>query len=128
MDEVRTVLIGTTSMVAISMCVMVVFFIGISIRQQKKFDTKRIYKHWVLFTGTSFLLLSLLFDLFGVRVLKSDGFNDYQIGLLIIYSNFVRIIGVGFIFSWTLFFLVFDISDKVDMWLDKAFKKKKAIT
>lgn len=127
MDEtIKTVLSGTASMLSIFMCVMVIFFLALLIKQQKKFDVKAIYKHWVLFTGMSFVLASIIFDLGGRHFFAANGFDELHIKLLSLYNNFARVVGIGFVFSWALFFMVMDVSDHIDAFIEK-FRKKKTV-
>lgn len=124
-STVQDVIFGTTQMLSIVMCIMVIFFLAMLIKEQHKFDIKLVYKHWVLFTGITFTFGSLLFDVFGLQFFKGNGFNEMDLKLLSIYNGFVRMLGVGFVMSWVLFFLVFDMSAKLDSFIDKKLRGKK---
>jgi len=125
-QKIFDVILGTTSMIMIVMSLMVIFFISIALKQQKQYDARNIFKQWILFTGMAFIIAAIIFDVFGVKFMLAYGMNMEGIKLFRIYNNFISMLGVSFIFTWTLFFYVFDISD----WMDKKienFKPKNKI-
>lgn len=124
-DPVKDVIFGTTMMVSISMCIMVIVFLIIFIKGQKKINGRNMYKDWILFNGLTFIVGSILADLILIPILRGHGVDDLSVRVVHIYNNFIRIIGIGSIFSWVLFFLVFDISGWIDEKLENLSTRKK---
>lgn len=127
-NTVKDVLFGTTMMVSIAMCIMVIVFLVIFIKGQKKINGRKMYKDWILFNGLTFIVGSILADLILIPLLRSQGVDDISIKVVHIYNNFIRIIGIGSIFSWALFFLVFDVSGWIDEKLENFSTSKKETT
>lgn len=124
-DPVKDVIFGTTMMLSIAMCIMVIVFLVIFIKGQKKIDGRSMYKDWILFNGLTFIVGSILADLILIPLIRSQGVDDLSIRVVHIYNNFIRIIGIGSIFSWALFFLVFDVSGWLDEKLENFSNRKK---
>lgn len=110
-------------MLTIALCIMVIFFIVLMIRDNKHINARDVYKHWILFTGITFTLATVIFQLFGARFFLANGFDELQLKLILIYNSFMRMVGVSFIFVWVIFFFVFDIAGKIDRWIE-SFNKK----
>ncbi len=114
-------LLGTTSMLTFAMSVMVIALLFMVMRNNRGY-ARKVYKDWILFTGTSMTVTSLIFQAFGVPYLNSYGFISSQIDLLLIYNNFIRFIGASFVFTWVAIFEVFSIQEQIKQWFKKTEK------
>ncbi len=118
------IIIGTTHMLTIVLCIMTLVYIAIMIKEQKRFSARTIFTHWVLFTGVSFVIFSIITSLLLFPFLRAYKVDEFTIGLLRIYNSFMRGIGVSFIFTW---FLFFHAIDSFGFWIDRLLTRKKEI-
>lgn len=117
-------IIGTTHMLTIALCIMTLVYVAIMIKEQKKFSARTIFTHWVLFTGVSFIIFSIISSFMLFPFLRTYKVDEFTIDLLRIYNGFMRGIGVAFIFTW---FLFFQAIDSFGYWIDTLITRKKEI-
>lgn len=116
------ILLGTTAMLTFGMCIVVLVFI-IQLMRVKRNDAGRVYKDWVLFTGITLTVTSLLYSAIGEPYLRQYGFTPDHLVVLNVYNSFIRFLGVSFLFTWAAIFEAFEIGEKI---IQRLKRKKEA--
>lgn len=113
------ILLGTTDMLSIAMCFLIIVFLILFIRGHSAKAAGKVYKDWILFSGLCLVVTSLVFHYVGIPLIISSGFSEGEITLLNIYNRFIRMLGIFFILIWAVVFEIFVMADKIDQWYDR---------
>lgn len=119
MKDYNDIIIGTTSMISISMCIVVILFVAMAIKH-KQYSVRNIFKDALIFTGILFTLQSVAFQLFFIQHMEAKNFHELEISILTIYNGFFRMVGISFIFIWLIFFKVIgSVGESIDHLINK---------
>lgn len=113
------ILLGTTDMLSIAMCFLIIVFLILFIKSHKPQTAGKVYKDWILFSGLCLIVTSLVFHYVAIPIICNGGFSDDQVSLLNIYNRFIRMLGIFFVLIWVVVFEFFVMADKIDEWYNR---------
>lgn len=118
-DTTQHIILGTTDMLSIAMCLLVIVFLVLFIKNHYAKTAGKVYKDWILFSGLCLVVTSIVFHYVAIPLINDGGFSVDQMALLNIYNRFIRMLGIFFILIWIVVFEVFIMADKIDQWYNR---------